>query len=336
MRAAWYRSQGAARDVLEIGELPDPTPGPGEVRVRLAASGINPTDLYARSGRQAPLPYPLVVPHQDGAGVVDAVGPDVGSGRVGERVWVHLAQFGRPLGTAAEFVVVPDRRAVRLPDRVRYEEGASLGVPWMTAFRAVTIDPPLSGELVLIAGGAGAVAFYAIQIAAAAGADVIASVGDAPSAALAIAAGARATIDFRQEDLARQILSLTDGRGVDRVVESHVASNIGRLPGAVRDGGTIVVYGTGGPEAPIPASWALRAQLTIRFIYAYAFDETVREAAIARFTELAEAGRLVHLPVRTFPLERIAAAHEAAEEGNHGSRVIVTPETASPTPTPGA
>src|SRR5450631_1040900 len=165
MQAVWYERQGLAQEVLQVGTLERPEPGPGEVRVRIHASGVNPSDTYGRSGRMAPMPFPRVIPHQDGAGVIEAVGRDVPSTRVGERVWVYEATWNRAGGTAAEFTVVPAQRAVRLPDGIDFDAGACLGIPAMTAHRAVFADGPVDGQVVLVTGGAGAVGTAAVQFA---------------------------------------------------------------------------------------------------------------------------------------------------------------------------
>ena len=183
MRAAWYERNGPAREVLSVGEMPAPEPGPGEVRVRVHASGVNPSDWKSRAGTARPMAFPRVIPHSDGAGVIDRAGPGIPTRRVGERVWIWNAQWKRPFGTAAEFVILPAAMAVRLPEGIGFEEGACLGIPALTAHRAVTSDGPVAGQTVLVSGGAGAVARYAIQIAKLLGAgQVIATVSSAAKA----------------------------------------------------------------------------------------------------------------------------------------------------------
>src|SRR4051812_16406774 len=190
MKAAYYTAQGAPADVLKIGEMPDRSSAPGEVKVRIHASGVNPTDTYTRGGtRRRGMPFERIVPHQDGAGVIEAVGAGVDGKRIGERVWLYMAQWQRPSGTAAQYCVLPSAQAVKMPDNCSFNQGASLGVPWLTAHYAVTCDGPVKGKTVLVQGGTGAVGYYAVQIAKADGARVIATVGSAQKAAMARAAG---------------------------------------------------------------------------------------------------------------------------------------------------
>src|SRR5512134_1354215 len=198
MRAAWYERTGAAREVLQIDDLPTPEPGDGEVRVRLATSGVNPSDVKTRAGlRSATLPFPRIIPHSDGAGVIEAVGAGVPSSRIGERVWIWNAAWKRASGTAAQYVVLPDAQAVRLPDAVPFDAGACLGIPALTALHAVRVDGGVTGKTVLVTGGAGAVGHYAIQMAILSGARrVFATVSSPDKAALAHKAGADLAVDY--------------------------------------------------------------------------------------------------------------------------------------------
>lgn len=324
MKAAWYVAQGAPKDVFQVGVMPDPVPAPGEVRVRVHASGANPTDTYTRSGvRRRGLPYPRIIPHQDGTGVIDAVGDGVAASRIGERVWIYMAQWQRPFGTAAEYCVVPSERAPRLPDNCGFNEGASLGVPWLTAHYAVTMDGPVEGKTVLVGGGTGAVGYYCIQIARARGAHVIASVGSAGKGALARAAGADEVVDFRAEDVGARIGALTGGRGADRILEPFFAKNAVLYPQMLAKCGTVIAYGAGGAEGTISAAWGIQNQPTIRFIYMYEFPAEAYSRAVADFTALQTAGKLKHLPVREFSIEQVAQCHDAVEAGNSGTRMII-------------
>src|SRR5690348_15971075 len=222
MRAAFYESHGPAREVLSVGEQPTPAPAAGEVRVRIKASGVNPSDVKSRRRGSG---FPLTIPHSDGAGVIDAVGPGVDPARVGERVWLWNGQWRRPFGTAAEFIALPSAQAVPLPDAVSFEVGACLGIPFLTAWRAVHRRPVRVGDSLLVAGGAGAVGHYAVQLASRAGYRVIASVSSAEKAAVAQAAGAQATVNYREEDLAAAVQRFTGGAGVDRVIEVNLCAN---------------------------------------------------------------------------------------------------------------
>ncbi|MDP3938083.1 MAG: NADPH:quinone reductase, partial [Deltaproteobacteria bacterium] len=231
MKAAFYRRQGPAREVFEIGELPDPHPARGEVRVRIRASGVNPTDTYTRSGvRRRGMPFETIVPNQDGAGVIDEVGEGGARERVGERVYVTMAQWQRPWGTASEYVALPEVRATALSENTSFEQGACLGVPILTAHYALALYGGVAGKTVLVQGGAGAVGFYAIQFAKFKGASVIATVSSDGKAQIARSAGADHVINYRTEDLGTRVSEITSGRGVARVLEVNFAANAAKWP----------------------------------------------------------------------------------------------------------
>lgn len=326
-RAATYASKGPAKDVLRIASLERTPLGFEDVRVRIHASGVNPSDVKSRSGAfGAAMPYPFVVPHSDGAGIIEAVGNDESAARVGERVWIYNGQWERQLGTAAEEIVLPATQAVPLPAAVDFASGACLGIPALTAYRAVHIDGQLSGKTVLVQGGAGAVAFYAIQFAKAAGARVLATISSAEKAAVALRAGADECIDYRNDDLAKRIADLTNGRGVERVIEVDVAANAATYPAIVAVGGTVVYYGSGTLDATIPATQLLRRDFTLRTFLVYQLPATARREAIVAITAMLEAGTLLHHIAQTYPLDAIADAHELVERGiSSGGNVIVTP-----------
>jgi len=324
MKAAWYEEQGDPANVFKVGELPDQMPGPGEVKVKIHASGVNPTDTYTRSGvRRRGMPFKRIVPHQDGAGVIVAVGAGVPQQRIGERVWLYMAQWQRAFGTAAEFCVLPSERAVKLPDNCSFTEGASLGVPWLTAHYAVLCDGPVAGRTVLVGGGTGAVGYYAVQIAKQKGSRVIATVGSAEKGRMARDAGADAVIDFRAENVGARVAEVTDGKGADRVLEPHFAKNASLFPKILAKLGTVIVYGAGGTEGVIPAGWGIQNQPTIKFIYMYELPAQAYARALADFERLQSAGKLKHLPVREFSLDQIAQAHEAVERGNNATRMVI-------------
>lgn len=322
MRAAYYEANGSARDVLKLGDVPTPTPGPGEVRVRLRVSGVNPSDVKTRAGTARKIAFPRVIPHSDGAGEIDAVGANVPASRVGERVWIWNGQWQRPFGTAAEYIVVPERQAAKLP-KASFEEGACLGIPALTGYHAAMIDGPVSGQTILVAGGAGAVGHYVVQFAKAKGATVIASVSSAEKAAHAKQGGADHTINYRDEDVGERVKALTGGRGVDRVIEMDLTANARLIPAVLRPKGTVVIYGTR-PEATIPASWCLVSQITLKFFLVYDLDWPAREKAIAEINAMLTAGRLQNKVARSFALDEIVAAHEAVESGTVMGNVVVT------------
>ncbi len=328
MRAAYYERKGPAREVLRVGERPMPEPGPGEVRVRIHVSAVNPSDTKARGGYRGNvhMPFPLVIPHQDGAGVIDAVGAGVDTARVGERVWVYEANFGRPFGTAAQYTTVPSRKAVRLPDAAGFDVGACMGIPAMTAHRCVFADGPVSGQTVLVQGGAGAVGFYAIQMAKLGGAArVVATVSREAQAQRAREAGADAVVNYRSENVVDRLKEITGSEpSVDRVVEVAFGANLPTDVAVLRPNGVIAAYSSDAVHQPAIPFWAmLLKDLTVRFVLVYAMpDEAHAEAADAITAALA-AGRLRHQVFDTFSLTDIAAAHEATEAMANIGKVLV-------------
>ena len=325
MRAAWYERTGPAREVLTIGELPTPEPGPGEVRVRVAWSGVNPSDVKSRAGtRTKTLAFPRIVPHSDGAGTIDAVGEGMDRSRIGERVWIWNAAWGRAFGTAAECVVLPSAQAVRLPDGVDLEIGACLGIPALTAYHAIHVDDGVRDKTVLVAGGAGAVGHYAIQFAKLAGASrVLTTVSSEDKGRLARAAGADEVINYRNEDVAARCAELSGGAGVDRVVEVDLSVNASLDLQIVRPGGEIVVYGSGAGEIPIPFVPAIVKMARFRFFIVYNLAADDRGPAESELTRLLAENRLVHNIAARIPLERITEAHELVEQGRVAGNVVV-------------
>ena len=324
MRAAYYERNGAAREVLVLGEIETPRPGPGEVRVKLKTSGVNPSDVKSREGRTRKIAFPRVIPHSDGAGEIDMVGSGVSASRVGERVWLWNGQWKRPFGTCAEYIVAPSALAVKLPAHVSYEAGACLGIPAMTACHAVSVAEANAASTLLISGGAGGVGHYAIQFAKARGAVVIATVSSEDKAKLARAAGADHTIDYKRENVGEQVKDLTDGAGVDAVIEMDLAANAKLYPGILRARSTVVVYGTGSPEAQIPAQFLLVNQIAMKWIFVYELTSEERAAAVGTITRMLENKSLINNVALTFALKDIVAAHEAVEQGKAMGNVVVT------------
>jgi NADPH2:quinone reductase len=322
MKAALYTSTGKAAEVLRVEEIDRPGPGPGEVLVRVHASGINPTDYKARSGA---VPRPMgefQIPHQDGAGVIEAVGAGVDPARVGQRVWVYFAANGRPWGTAAEWTVMPERQAVPLPDGASFELGASLGVPAMTAHYCLLADGPVTGQTVLVAGGAGAVGHFAIELAKRAGARVIATVSGPGKAALATKAGADLVVNYRSPDAARQVQAFAGP--VDRVIEVALGANLSLDLAVAGPGAVIMTYAAEAADPALPVRACMTALATLKFMLLYRVPEAALDRAAADVTDALAAGDLTGLPVHSYPLADIAAAHEAAEGGAMG-KVIVIP-----------
>jgi NADPH2:quinone reductase len=322
MKAALYTRTGPAAEVLRVEEIDRPQPGPGEVLVRVRASGINPTDYKIRAGLT---PRPIdgfQIPHQDGAGIIEAAGAGVDPGRVGERVWLWLAAAGRRWGTAAEWTVVPDRQAVPLPDGASFDLGASLGVPAMTAQYCLFCDGPVNGQTVLVAGGAGAVGHYVIELAKRAGARVISTVSSPEKAALAEKAGAELVVNYRSADAAQQIRAFASA--VDRVIEVALGANLALDLALARPGTMVVTYAAEAADPVLPVRACMSANVTLRFVLLYGVPAAALDRAAAHITAALAAGDLTGLPVHKFPLDAITAAHEAAEAGTVG-KVIVTP-----------
>lgn len=325
MQAAFYERTGPASEVLTVGSLPDPEPGPGEVRVRLRWSGVNPSDAKSRAGlRSKVLPFPKIIPHSDGMGVIDAVGQDVPQQRVGERVWVWNAAWGRAFGTAAQYVVLPQAQAVVLPEGVSDEAGACLGIPALTALHAVLAHGGVKEKSVLVAGGAGAVGHYAIQFARLLGArQVITTVSNAAKAELAMAAGAQLAIDYRQGDTADRVRAATQGQGVDRIIEVDIAANGLLDADIVRPGGDWVVYGSGQGQFALPFFPLIAKNQSLHFFIVYNLAPQDRQRAQSTLAELLARGVLTHNIAQRMPLAQAAHAHELVEQGKVAGNVVL-------------
>ncbi|WP_433506339.1 NADPH:quinone reductase [Pseudonocardia halophobica] len=320
MRAAIYRRPGPAAEVLEVVDLDVPEPGPGQVRVRIATSGINPTDWKGRAGLTARRPDGFQVPHHDGAGVVDAVGEGVVGLAVGQRVWLYLAAYRNRFGTAAEYAVVPAERAVPLPDSASDDLGACLGVPALTAAHCLGGTPEgLKDRTVLVAGGAGAVGHYAIELARHAGARVVATVSSPEKQSLAEAAGAEHVVLYTDEDPAAQILAAV-GR-VDRIVEVAPMANLDLDLRVLARGGTIATYAAD-ETLTLPGGPLMSANAVLMFALLYTVPAEQLAAAVRWTSEVLDS--LSALPITEFPLDRVAEAHDAVEQGAVG-KVVVRP-----------
>lgn len=324
MKAAWYDQTGSAQVVLQLGELPLLSPSPGEVRVRVHTSGVNPSDVAARSGAfTPPVVFPETIPHSDGAGIIDQVGEGIDSARIGERVWIWNAQWKRPFGTAAQYVVLPSEQAVRLPDNVDFATGATLGIPALTAWRAVTIEGSVAGKTLFISGGAGAVGNLAIQIAKAQGATVITTVSSEEKAKYSRVAGADYIINYRTEVVPERVAAITNDRGVDQVIELDIATNADLISEIIAPHGTIVVYGTKKVNTTFPAIDFIVNSISVRFFIVYELQSTIRALAVQEINNLLEQGQLKPIIGTRFPLTQIAQAHEAVEQGKVIGNVVV-------------
>ncbi|MGE0627264.1 MAG: NADPH:quinone reductase [Hyphomicrobiaceae bacterium] len=328
MKAAIYERRGPAREVLQIVDRRIPEPGPGEVRVRIAVSAVNPSDTKARTQWRgdSQMPYPVITPHQDGAGTIDRVGAGVSTDRIGQRVWLYMAQRGRPFGTAAEYTVVPSERAVELPQTASFDDGACLGIPALTAHYALFSDGALCCQTVLVQGGAGAVGFYAVQLAKWGGArKVIATVSREEQAAQARLAGADVVVNYTRADA---IAAIRDGAGgdaaVDRIIEVDFGANVAMDLAVIARNGVVASYGSDAdPEPKLPYAAFSRKNVTLRMALIYEAPQSAREAATRDINLLLETRGLRHQVATRFPLDQIVEAHEAQETRKIIGKVLV-------------
>lgn len=325
MKALWYEEFGAAGDVLCFGEMADPVPGPGEVLVRVRASGVNPSDVKLRSGARpgAVMAYPRVVPHSDGAGVIEAVGEGVPTSRMGERVWLWNAGWQRAFGTASELVSLPSAQARALPEGTSFEEGACLGIPAMTAWYALYGDgADLGGSTVLVTGGAGTVGRYACQMAALGGARVITTVS---SEAKAAHAGAEDWVNYRDVDVVEAVMEMTQGAGVDRIVEVDFAANQAASLAVIKPGGVIASYASASDMEPGLSFYPFMFKdVTLRMLIAYLINAGDHARGTAALSAWLEAGALSHAVVPGGELKDGAAAHGRVEAGEKLGTVVMS------------
>jgi NADPH:quinone reductase len=326
MRAAIYEKTGPAHEVLKVVDIDTPHPGPGEVRVKIQWSGVNPSDVKSRAGmRTKTLAFPRIIPHSDGSGVIDEVGADVPVERVGESVWIWNAAWQRPFGSAAEYVVLPSRQAVRLPEGTSPEAGACIGIPALTAYHAVRVNGGVRDKSVLVAGGAGAVGHYAIQMARLGGAkQILTTVSSTEKAAIAKSAGADVAINYKTEDVLARVKELTGGRGVDRVIEVDIAGNMNLDHQMVCPDGDIVVYGSNAADIAVPFFPMIVKNIGMKFFIVYNLSPQDRTREIRDVTEMLEKGVLTHNIAARLPLDKIADAHVLVEQGKVIGNVVVS------------
>jgi NADPH2:quinone reductase len=323
MLASWYDQHGPATDVLNVGELPDPQPGPGEVRVRVNVSGVNPGDTKKRRGwHGSSMPYPRVVPHSDAAGVIDEIGEGVDPLRAGERVWVYGAQSYRPFGTAAQYTVVPEDLAVRLPDHLGDELGASLGIPGITAHRTVFGDGPVDGRTVLVHGVLGGVGSLAAQLARWGGATVLATVRRGDDLDRVDPAVVSHAVALDSADPAAAIRTYTP-QGVDRIIEVALSDNADLDTAVAATDAVIAAYATRADRTEIPYWPLLFKNVTLRLLGSDDFPAEARRQAARDLTAAAAVGALTVDVGDRYPLEDIAKAHDRVDAGGRG-RVLVT------------
>ena len=324
MRAGWYESCGAAEDVFQISDVPNPVATNEEILVRLHTSGINPSDYKRRANVKAGVEFPRVIPHSDGAGVVAALGTDTSGFKIGDRVWVFGAQWGRPFGTAAEFVSLPAAQVRPLPDEAGFEEGACLGIPAMTAYRSVFANGPVNGQTVYIPAALGRVGAYAVQLAKWGGAHVIANASGPEKCAMARALGAYVCLDRLEGDLEDRLMAETRGRGVDRVIEIDFPGNLAINERIVADGGGIASYGAASaPQVSITLAPRRARNVSLQFVFVYSLRPDVIEETCAGVLRAQTAGALQHRIAGSFPLSELAKAHKFAETQSGTGHVIV-------------
>jgi NADPH2:quinone reductase len=325
VKAVWYERTGAAPDVLTAGEMPTPEAGPGEVRVRLEASGVNPADVGRRAGSYRAMEFPRVIPNSDAAGIVDQVGAGVTRFQVGQRVWLFNGQRnGRAFGTAAEYIALDEHLVTPLPDDVSFAAGATLGIPCMTAWCSLFGDGTIVGQTVLVTGGAGAVGHYAVQLAKGGGAQVIATVSSPEKAEQARLAGADLVINYRNEDVVEKVMTFTGQRGVDRVVDVDFGGNLATTLKLMAMNSTVAVYATNGNRSPVvPMRELMERCISLRTLVLYALPPPLLASAQADISKWLAAGKRIHNIAAQFPLAETARAHLAVEKGDKLGTVIV-------------
>ena len=329
MRAAWYEKQGPASSVLKVGDLPTPTAGPGEVRVKVSFSGVNPSDTKRRVGFGGQtLGFPKIIPHSDGSGIIDQVGSGVSDTRIGERVWIYCGQWQRASGTAAEYISIRSDYAIPIPNEVELLAGACLGIPAVTAHRALFADGPIKGLTVLVTGGAGAVGNYAIQLAKWGKASkVIATCSSIEKSRAAEKAGADLVINYKDADVPAKIMDVTNGEGVDRIVEVAFGANLKNTVEILKDNGVISAYASDMEHHPVlPFYPMMQKNCVLRWVYMYKIPDEACAQTHQEINDWLSSGQKHHLVSQVFPLEEIAAAHELQESGKAIGTVIVNPE----------
>lgn len=323
MKACWYERNGPADEVLVVGDMPDPSPGAGEVVVRIRSSAVNPSDVKSRMGLRAKMTLKRQVPHSDGAGEIVAVGSGVPATRVGERVWVFNAAYLRAGGTAAELCLVAAEFAVPLPKGLDDAQGACLGIPVMTAHRCLFADGSPTGQTVLVSGGAGVVGHYAVQLARWAGAEVIATVSGEEKARHARAAGAHHVLNYRGESVVDRVKEITRGRGVDRIVEVELGENLANDLAMLKPEGVLAYYGSKTATAELPFYGSIVKNVVLRPVLVYTITPDQRAQCFRDIERWAASGNTIFNIAARLPLARAAEAHRAVEAGDKIGHVVI-------------
>ena len=325
MQAAWYETIGSADEVLQIGEIDNPSPGKGDVLVQMKTSGVNPSDVKTRAGARGELQFPKIIPHSDGGGVVTAVGEGVSKDRIGERVWIWNGAFGRAHGTCAELITLPSNQAVSMPDSTSFETAACLGIPAATAFYGIFCDGSVNDQNILITGGAGAVGHLGIQLAKWSGANVITTVSGDDKATAAKTAGADLVINYKTDDVIEAVNDFTKGDGVDRILEVEFGGNLSVSQHVIKNNGVIASYGSvAEANPPVPFYDLMFKGVTLNTYLIYIVPESDRTKINEGITAALNDNALNPIIAESFPLPSIIDAHKAVEAGSVIGNVIIT------------
>lgn len=325
MQAAWYETIGSADEVLQVGEIDNPSPGQGDVLVQMKTSGVNPSDVKTRAGARGELQFPKIIPHSDGGGVITAVGEGVSKDRIGERVWIWNGAFGRAHGTCAELITLPSNQAVSMPDSTSFETAACLGIPAATAFYGIFCDGSVNDQNILITGGAGAVGHLGIQLAKWSGANVITTVSGDDKATAAKTAGADLVINYKTDDVIEAVNDFTKGDGVDRILEVEFGGNLSVSQHVIKNNGVIASYGSvAEANPPVPFYDLMFKGVTLNTYLIYIVPESDRAKINEGITAALNDNALNPIIAESFPLPSIIDAHKAVEAGSVIGNVIIT------------
>ena len=325
MQAAWYETIGSADEVLQVGEIDNPSPGQGDVLVQMKTSGVNPSDVKTRAGARGELQFPKIIPHSDGGGVITAVGEGVSKDRIGERVWIWNGAFGRAYGTCAELISLPSNQAVSMPDSTSFETAACLGIPAATAFYGIFCDGSVNDQNILITGGAGAVGHLGIQLAKWSGANVITTVSGDDKATAAKTAGADLVINYKTDDVIEAVNDFTKGDGVDRILEVEFGGNLSVSQHVIKNNGVIASYGSvAETNPPVPFYDLMFKGVTLNTYLIYIVPDSDRAKINEGITAALNDNALNPIIAESFPLPSIIDAHKAVEAGSVIGNVIIT------------
>ena len=324
MKAVWYEKVGDAKDVLQIGQIDDPSPDSNEVLISVKTSGVNPSDVKTRAGARGELQFSRVIPHSDGAGIIIDVGKNVNPNRVGEKVWIWNAAFGRPNGTCAELIALPEDQAVTMNDNVSFEAGACLGIPASTAYYGIFANGSIENKTLMITGGAGAVGFYGIQLAKWAGANVISTVSSEKKAKIAKDAGADLILNYKEDDIVNSVLDYTKGDGVDRVLEVEFGGNILINQNIVKPNGTIAAYASATVMEPtLPFYNLMFKGIKINTFLIYSISKEERKTVIGGISKALNENAIKHITASTHSIDSVVDAHYAVESNKNIGNVII-------------